>query len=97
MQPPSDGKSEPDIVAWTYSKGLREDVEFLHPGANAPGVNCKIKKNSKKCQKILNFFCGILIQMFVVQVKFHREITLVEGVVKKSKIDALKMLLTKAF
>ena len=42
-----------------------------------------------------DFFCGILIQMFVVHVKFHREITLVEGVVKK--IDALKMLLRKAF
>ena len=60
----------------------KRDVEFLHPGANAPGVNSKIKKK-KKMSKNSEFFCGILIQMFVVHVKFHREITLVEGVVKK--------------
>ena len=43
--------------------------------------NKKINKMSKKSE----FFLWHTYTMFVVHVKFHREITLVEGVVKETK------------
>ena len=53
-------------------------------------MNSKIKR---KFQKNLKLFNDMFSQMFVVHAKFHREITLVEGMPRKNKIKAQKYVL----
>ena len=81
----------------TYLARDYHESTILHPGANAPGVNSKIKKNRKKIQKILNFFCDILSQVFLVHENFHHEITFVEVMPRKTKSELQNAFVSNIF
>ena len=72
----------------------KRDVEFLHPGANAPGVNSKIKKIQKNVKKFWIFLWHTYTNVCCARKISSRNH--IGGRCGK-KIDALKMLLTKAF